>query len=404
MLARYMMPLRTGKLFSEHVTAKRNLGLCVRRLVSINVLDAVIQGVYMWIIPLLLLERNISLTTVGFVFAAYPVVFLVCRLLLASVADSIGLKRIFQVNALGSLASAVLYAASISPFSYAIAKATQAVKDSSLWAVNRNATYQITGNENPQMAASMILFIRALAVAAGAIVSSVLLAQIGFQAFFVSLIFLSGLMLVPATMLDIGFQSEKLSLNVVLRRIDPRSMPRRLWRISIVMGFSTIASTFVTGYIAPIFLHSRGLGYWEIGMISASYVGAGALLIPVTLHGRIRVRDTLLIQSLLYLPAAILIPLSGGGAMIILIMLMALGESTGYITWESLVREAAKGQEDMATAIGLAHLPSNLVMIPVFIAAGFLTESFGYIAPFWIAGISFFLYSTSAWHFLKPRG
>jgi len=68
----------------------------MRRLVALNVLDAFIQGVYTWAIPLLLVERSISLTGVGVVFSIYGIVFPVSRMLLASAADGIGLKRVFS--------------------------------------------------------------------------------------------------------------------------------------------------------------------------------------------------------------------------------------------------------------------------------------------------------------------
>jgi predicted MFS family arabinose efflux permease len=375
----------------------------MRRLIAINVLDAFIQGVYAWIIPVMLIERDINLTTIGIVFSAYPIVFLTSRLLFASVADSIGLKRIFQMNALGSLTSVLLYATSLSPLSYATAKASQSIKDSSLWAVNRNATYEIASNGNPQMAAATVLFIRALAIAVGAIVSSLLVFWIGFQGVFVLLAVLATSMFVPASMLDINPQRSKLTLTGILKKLDPRSMPQRLWQISFVMSLSTIASTLITSYILPIFLRSKGFAYWEIGVTSAMYTGIGALLIPITLRGIGSVKHTILIQSLLYLPAAIFIPISQSSATISLIMMMALGEATSYIIWESLVRDAAQGCDNMATAIALAHFPSNLIQIPVFVSTGFLTENYSYAAPFWVAACSFLLYSAGAWHFLKPQ-
>ncbi len=375
----------------------------MRRLVALNVLDAFIQGVYMWTIPLLLVERNITLTGVGLIFSIYAIVFPMCRVLLASAADSIGLKRIFQLNALGSLASVALYASSSSPFSYSAAKAAQGIKDGSLWAVNRNAAYAISRNSSPQMAASMILFIRALAISLGAIVSGILLSLIGFEGIFEFLTVLSVFMFVPAGKLNVSPRRNTLNLRELLGRLDPRSMSRKLWLTSLVMSCSSIATTLISSYILPIFLRSKGLSYWEIGLTSAMYAGVGALLIPATLRGTTSPRKVIITQVALYLPAAVLIPIYGNRGAILLIMMMALGENISYIVWESLIHEAVKESENVATAIALVHLPSNLIMMPVFVFAGYLTETIGYQAPFLIAAASFLLYSTAAWHFLKPR-
>jgi MFS family permease len=374
----------------------------LRRLVALNILDAFITGSYMLTIPLLLVERNIDLTTIGVIFSAFPLVFLACRMLFASAADSVGLKKFFNLNALGNLASAVLYAISSSPFSYAIAKAAQGVKEGSLWAVNRNAAYEITSSEKPQMVTSTVLFVRALAIAVGAVISGFLIFWTGFHGVFVLLAIISVLILVPARILNIG-QHRKLTLHELLERLDPRTVDRGTWWTSLVMSSYTAASTLVVGFVLPIFLHEKGLGYWEIGMALAMYMGVGALLLPITLRRTPSVKRTILIETLLYVPAAILIPITANWFMIIMVMMMAFGESTSYIIWESLISQSAMKCKNIATTIGFLHAPSNLVLIPSFLLSGFLTEKFGYIGPFWIAGVLFFLYSITSWRLLKDR-
>lgn len=374
----------------------------MRRLVALNILDAFITGSYMLTIPLLLVDRNIDLTTIGVIFSAFPIVFLVSRMLFASAADSVGLKKFFNLNALGNLASVVLYAISSSPFSYAIAKAAQGVKEGSLWAVNRNAAYEITSSENPQMVTSTILFVRALAIAVGAVISGFLIFWTGFQGIFVLLAAISILILIPARILNIG-QRRKLTLNELFEKLDPRAVDRRIWWTSMVMSSYTAASTLAVGFVLPIFLSEKGLGYWEIGMTLAMYTGVGALLLPITLRRTPSVKKTILIQGLLYVPAVILIPISGSWLMIVMVMMMAFGECTSYIIWESLISQSVIECENIATAIGFLHAPSNLVLIPSFLLSGLLIEKFGYVAPFWIAGILFLLYSITAWRLLKHQ-
>jgi len=370
--------------------------------VSLNVLDAFIQGAYTCTIPLLLVERNIDLTTIGVIFSVYPIVFMVARMLFSSAADSVGLRKFFNLNALSSIASVTLYAFSSSPSSYAVAKATQSVKDSSLWAVNRNAAYEIADHRNPQMVSSTVLFIRALTMAAGAILSGLLITSVGFRGVFLLLAVLSVLMFIPANMLDIGPKNRGVTLKDLLGKLRPSSIDREAWHIALVMSAHEAGSTLIAGYILPIFLRSRGLSYLEIGTVAAMYVGVGALLLPVTLRRAPSVKRTILVQVSLFLPAAILVPLSSSWTMTALVMVMALGESTSYIIWESLIHRAVRENRNVATAIGMVHLPSNLTMMFALIFAGLLTDRFGFVAPFWIASALFLLYSIGAWHFLKP--
>jgi len=342
----------------------------LRRLVALNIFDAFVTGAYMLIIPLLLVERSVNLATIGAVFSAFPIVFMVSRILFASAADTIGLKKFFNLNALCNLVSVALYAVSTSPLSYAAAKAIQGVKESSLWAVNRNAVYEITTSENPQMVTVTVIFLRALALAAGAVVSGFLILYVDFRGAFALLAVVSTLIFIPARMLDVGRERHRLTLNELLGKLDPASVDRRIWLTSLVMSIYVAGSTLSVGFVLPILLRSRGLGYWETGITLAMYNGAGALLLPATLRRTPSAKNTIMLQLFLYLPAVALIPVAGSWFVMVMVIMMALGESTNYITWESLVNQTVKGSENMATAIGFLHTPSKLVMIPSFLTCG----------------------------------
>ncbi|MEM2122214.1 MAG: MFS transporter [Candidatus Bathyarchaeia archaeon] len=364
-------------------------------LIAINVLDAFITGAYMLTVPLLMIKRGISLSGIGLVFSAFPIAFLTFRMLFSSAADSIGFRKFFYLNALGNLASASLYAVSMSPSSYAAAKAVQGVKEAALWAVNRSAAYEAAGDNNPQMASSTLLFIRAFAITVGAAASGLLISYISFEYVYTMLAAVSASIFIPSWISNTGRRGN-LTLRELFRRLDPRMVGRKTWRTAFVMSLYTAASTFVAGFVLPIFLHERGLGYWEVGIILAAYMGTGAFLIPVTIRASPPVDRVVYAQALLYIPAAVLTPLIGGESMIIMVLIMGLGESISYITWESLISREAVGRENMATTIGFLHAPSNLVLIPSYVIAGVLVEKYGYMAPFSAAAVLFLLYSVAA--------
>ncbi|MEM3607945.1 MAG: MFS transporter [Candidatus Bathyarchaeia archaeon] len=364
-------------------------------LAAINVLDAFVTGAYMLIVPLVMIKRGIRLSTIGSVFSAFPIAFLAFRMLFSSAADSVGFRKFFHVNALCNLASALLYAASLSPSSYAAAKMAQGVKEAALWAVNRSAAYEAAEDRSPQMASSILLFTRALAITIGAAASGFLISWMSFEQVFLTLAALSALIFIPAWMSNM-VQRGNLTLKELFRKLDPRTMRGRTWRTALTMSLYTAASTLTAGFVLPLFLHERGLGYWEVGMILAAYAGMGALLLPYTLQATPSMDRIACIQMLLYIPAAVLIPLTDGKLMIAMVMVMGLGESISYITWESLISREAVGKENMATTIGFLHAPSNLVMIPSYIMAGVLVEELGYTAPFLAAAALFLAYSVIA--------
>jgi MFS family permease len=367
----------------------------------LNVFDAFISGVYMLIIPLLLIERSINLSTIGFIFSIFPIVFLVSRLIFASAADIIGLKKFFNINALGNFTSAIFYAISNSPLLYGIAKGLQGLKESSLWAVNRNAAYAMTNNKNPQMVTSTLLFIRSLSFAIGALTSGYILIIAGFKWVFILLITLSILIFIPANAINLNSRKEKLILKILFKNLDLRKVNQKVWRTSLTMSFYMAASTIASSFILPIYLNSIGFNYWNIGVILALYNATGALLLPITLYGKPSIKKVIFIQSILYIPAIISLPFSEKWLSLLIVLTMGLGESLSYITWESLIAQTVKNQSNIATTIAFLHAPSNLIMIPSLIFAGLLTEKFGYIIPFWTASLLFLLYSIGSWLILK---
>ena len=372
----------------------------MRRLLLVNLLDAFIAGAYTLMIPLLLVERNMNITTIGLVFSVLPLIFVVSRLFFAASADSLGFRKFFNLNAAGNFVSVVLYSLSSSSTSYALARGVQGVKEASLWAVNRNAAYEIAGDQNADVA-SRIIFVRALPLALGAIASGFLIFWVGFTPVFIILAFLSVLIFVPASMLRIGGKEKESILFEVIKKLDPTSVSKTVWSASIVMCFYFLASSLTIGFVLPIFLRSRGLGYWEIGILLAAYNALGALLLLLTTQKVLTVKNAIIVQALLYLPAALIIPLSEGWLMTAMIVLMAIAEWTSYMTMESVVVNAVRGCENTATAISFLFTPGQLATMVGFVLAGLLVEMYGYTAPFWVAGMFFVTYSASAWLMLK---
>ena len=367
----------------------------MRRLLSVNMLDAFIGGAYTLAIPLLLVERNVDLETIGLVFSALPLVFVISRLFISASADSLGLRKFFNLNAITSLASVVLYWLSSSSASYALAKGAQGLKDASLWAVNRNAAYEIVGDRDADVAAKVI-FVRALPSAMGAIASGFLIFWAGFTPVFILLALVSLLIFIPARMLRIGTKEKKPILIEIVRKLDPRSITKPVWQASMVMCFYFLASALAIGFILPIFLRSRGFDYWAIGILVAMYNALGAGLLLLTAQRTLTLKKAILIQALLYLPAALIIPLSEGWLLIILIVTMAVADWTSYVTMEYVVVDAIRGCENTASAISYLFTPGQLSTIIGFILAGVLVERYGYIAAFWVGGFFFVTYSASA--------
>jgi predicted MFS family arabinose efflux permease len=121
-------------------------------------------------------------------------------------------------------------------------------------------------------------FVRGLAIASVAFVSGLLVSEIGFRGLFVVLAITSALIFIPSIGLSSVSNTQPAQGNL-LKNFNPRSVDRRIRLASLIMASYIGGSALVIGYILPNLLETRGLGYFEIGMILATYSGIGAVLL-----------------------------------------------------------------------------------------------------------------------------
>lgn len=98
---------------------------------------AFISGALSILIPIVLLERNISIQNIGLIFAVYPIVFQLGRISFGVISDFAGRKLFYALNSGFSFITNIIYYFSFSPIGYAAGKFTEGLRDASLWSVNR---------------------------------------------------------------------------------------------------------------------------------------------------------------------------------------------------------------------------------------------------------------------------
>ena len=117
----------------------------MKRIFTITFLNFFISGGLRLAIPLLLLDRNINLAEISIVISVLPLVFLVVRLLMATIADKSGWNRFYLLlNWPWSLLSTFVYFIASSTPMFFLGRIFEAVKESSYWAVNRTAIFSLS--------------------------------------------------------------------------------------------------------------------------------------------------------------------------------------------------------------------------------------------------------------------
>jgi len=117
----------------------------MKRVNAITFLNNFVGGALSLLIPLLLLSKHMKMAEIGLVLSALPLVFLVVRLFLAAVADQVGWSHIFTlVNWPATFLATVIYYLANSLNAFLAGKVVEGVRESSYWAVNRTAIFNLS--------------------------------------------------------------------------------------------------------------------------------------------------------------------------------------------------------------------------------------------------------------------
>ena len=150
----------------------------MRRVNAITFLNNFVSGALTLLIPLLLIAHHVKIAEIGFVLSALPLIFLVARLLLSATADRVGWSRIFAlVNWPATFLSTLIYYVANSLSAFLFGKVLEGLRESSYWAVNRNAIFDLSpGCEGKEATRTNALIWLATAIGSAAAGSSIALA------------------------------------------------------------------------------------------------------------------------------------------------------------------------------------------------------------------------------------
>jgi len=373
----------------------------MKRIAAITFLNYFVTGGLALIIPLLLLERNVSLAEIGFVLSILPLVFLFVRLLLAALADQLGWAPFFiLLNWPGAFFSTLIYFIANSTPAFLLGKIMEAMKESSYWAVNRTAIFSLSPKQKGR-AATRISAVISLSFALGGAVSGLGITYMGFPFTLGILIVASSIIGIPAALLwHTHKRDSKLNILSAVALLDPRGRSRTFWLVSFAMLFSSLALYPLGALLLPVFMAQElGYDYISIGMTFMLYNVISFLVTICTLKMPLGIGRAV-VQSLIALFATILLA-NSGIYFPVLFLTLAVANGLGYGFFESIIARATKDRVTVSVDIGLLHIPVRLAEFSSVLGAGFVAQSLGYLPVFVASGIFFTVFSVLSLYALK---
>lgn len=363
-----------------------------------TILDSFFSSSFGVILPLLMAERGVDLASIGIVFALYPLVFQALRMLLAVVADSRGVRKLFLLNAfLYPLTGITYFIANSIPF-FLLGKFFEGVRSASLVAVNRTAAYNSL-KRDPAVTSSLFS-LTTIADGVGKLVVGALLAFLSLSSSLLFLSITSLSMLIPAKLLK-----EKKNAAVKSFSLDFKTKPRIFSKIMIAITFFSVSNALVYDFIFPLFLKHKGLGLLDIGLYLAvfSFISGFSSICILLLKERVSSGKVLFAHLFLGTLALAAMPFASPDSLLAAVIVLAVTDGITRIIFEQLVVKAVSDSKQLSIDIGLLHVPFYIIRAVALLSAGFIASSYGFAAVFLVSAAFFLFYSLSITRFYYPE-
>jgi MFS family permease len=375
----------------------------MKRVNAITFLNYFVSGALTLLIPLLLLERNVSLAEIGLVLSALPLVFMVARLVFAALADHVGWSHVFLlINWPTTFAATAIYYFANSLPTFALGKVVEGLRESSYWAVSRTAVFHLSPKREGREMTKINALIW-LATAVGAMAAGVAIAYLGFSLTLAALMAVSFLVAVPAVLL--WRSSRKFAFHKAERAfasLNPRGRSKTFWLVSVALMFNSLATYPLMTLLLPVFMAKQlDYPYVLIGVMFMLYNAVSAAATYATLHLPLSFARAAILAILSTVASALL-----AGPMFLfpaLLLVLAFVRGYGIGFFEHAVFKVAKDSKNMSVDIGFLHVPMRFAEFSSVLAAGFVAQAIGYGPVFVAMGASFGVFAFLSLYILRSR-
>ncbi len=353
--------------------------------------SAFISGILFILIPIILVERNISIQNIGLIFAVYPLVFQLARTSFGIVSDFVGRKAFFILNNIFIIIANIIYYFAFSIFGYAAGKCFEGLSEACIWSVNR--AFFLEQNRHKGKNLIHMRTIDSVLTALGMFIAGFLLTFFLFTHILIFLIIIGLLSLPIAFSLKDKFKT-KISFPKMIGNLHFKKMDSTFKKFLLLFLISGISSGLSSGYIFPVFLKSKGFGIEAVGIL----LGLQTLLGGVSIflfRKEMGLKRLLIFGGFIYSIFLATVGFVNLSLVSILILLLGVGGGVAGAGNEFVLTKITN-KKSYAADIGLLFLGYHFVRSIILALSGFLIAYFGFGIVFLISAIIFLIYSIFA--------
>ena len=362
----------------------------------IQAINAFVGGVTYIILPLLMLEKGVSIRSIGLVFAVLPLVSQANRLLFGIISDFVGRKSFYWLNGLMNFSFLGVYYFATNSLGFLLGKIIEGIKNASLWSVNR--AYFLDYNKKSEKVLTKMSGIDSLFGALGILLAGFLVANLFYGKTLLLLIILS-LLIFPNAKKLVNKKKDGFNFFSILRALDFRGKDKKFKNFLAIFFLIGLSWGLSSSYVFPLFLKEIGVSLENIGLL----LGLRALLVGVfiySLHSFLFTwsnKEKVLIGGLLTALTLLILPFTSIKVLPLLIIMMGAVTGIGAAGREAIFVEVAD-HNSLGADIGILMIGTHVGMSTAEAMSGFIIESFGFSIIFIAASVLYALFSLAAFY------
>jgi MFS family permease len=368
----------------------------IQSVLLIQVLHSFASGILGITLPIMMKERQINVVTVGFVFAAMPVIFQFGRMLFATFSDFWGRKLFFVSNGLLAVASGLIYYVAHTPLEYIFGKVVEGTKEGTLWAVNRAFLLeQGCGQLKVLIRLRTVVYI---AYAFGSFMAGYLVAWILFEGAMLLCAAFGVVVVLVALTLKRG-KKEEFDFSKALRFLDFRKKEKLFKKFLALFCMMGVSLGLIGGFVLTWYLDANGFNLETIGLI----LGSQMLLAGVFSHlfsKTTRARQSILLSGIMFAATFLILGFAFPFLAAVLIVFYGAIQGIASIGQEAIASRISD-KRSYGTDIGLLWTGFHVTESFSLALTGIIISQWGFTAPFVLAGLTYLLFAVGSYFSLK---
>lgn len=341
-------------------------------------------------------ERQINVVTVGFVFAAMPIIFQLGRMLFATLSDFWGRKVFFVSNGLLAVASGLIYYVAYTPLEYFFGKVVEGTKEGTLWAVNRAFLLEQGGGQLKTLI--RLRTVVYITYAVGSFVAGYLIAWILFEgAMLICAAFGVVVVLIALTLRQ--EKTEEFDFAKALRFLDFRKKEKLFREFLILFCIMGVSLGLIGGFVMTWYLDANGFNLETIGLI----FGIQILLAGMFSHlfsKTTRTRQWILLSGIMFAITFLILGFAAPFLAAALIVFYGTIQGISSIGQEAIASRISD-KRSYGTDIGLLWTGFHITESFSLALTGIMISQWGFTAPFVLAALTYLIFAVGSYFLLK---